>query len=204
MKFLNIMAFLILISCSSGPNSDLAGGSSSETTSGVVMTTSIHSIYGKAQVGTKLILCESGYSAYENEGFRDSAMVSFNEKYLFENLSSGYYNLIAVDTLTGKGVFIGDIDTEEDSKTVHRSFNTPGAVTGEISTVNAESRVVSLEGTPFYSAVDESGAFEFLQIPPGTYQLQLEQINITDSGGEQVYPPYEINVLSDSTVTWKE
>ncbi len=204
MKLLYIIITVILISCSSQPATDIAGGSSSETTSGIVVSSSVHSIYGKAQSGTKLILCETSYTPYHDTGFRDSAMVSSDKKYAFENLTSGYYNLIAIDTLTGEGVFIGDIDTEEESKVVRRSFSAPGTVVGKISPSTTENNVIILGGTPFYSTPDENGEFQFFQIPSGTYQLQLEQKISIDSSGGETFTPHKINVLPDSTVAWKE
>ncbi len=77
-----------------------------------------------------------------------------------------------------------------------RTMNTPGLVSlrcnGGHVWMNAEMMVVR---HPYYAVTDESGRFEFTDVPPGTYQIEAWHEGWNLTGKEQAY-----DVLTERTV----
>jgi hypothetical protein len=81
-------------------------------------------------------------------------------------------------------------------KVIARNMSTPGLVNlrcnGGHVWMNAEMMVVP---HPYYAVTDESGQFEFTEVPPGTYQIVAWHEGWSVAGKEQAY-----DVLTEHTV----
>lgn len=205
MKFLLLPLLLMILSCSSDPS--VAGGSSSETTSGIIVVTSAAGISGKAQAGSELILISRNHNPYYQSGFIDSILITESERFSFDSLTPGSYNLYARDTLTGNGVFLTGISAGGAVTSITANYQAPGSIEGTLNPDYAYSGMnLALIGTPFTADVEDLGAFTFQQIPEGIYHLWFpsDQIVDTGTGTEGNESTLELTVISDSTTTWKE
>lgn len=198
MRSLILFVLLFLYSCSGG--SDMAGGSSSETTSGFIVVSSAGTLSGKALASSTVMLFDSEYNPLTREGYADTVTLEGKSSFSFEALEEGSYNLFAFDNSSDKKLMIS-VTVDDSLRHYREKYHTPGSVSGileseEKTVINSK---VALLGTPFITELNNE-AFTFDDLPKGNYRVmyQYEGWSTTD----QFVENKEITIISDTTVEW--
>ena len=161
----------------------LGGGSSSETEGllppgYVEVTPGAARLDGGTDPGNLVAVYAAGYKPYADSGFADTLRADRNGKFAFASLEAGAYNLLVQDTAKGIAAFLAELVVPPASSavaTAKRSaeLTLPGRLRGAI--VDTLPRLgqarVYLPGTPFTTTAGSDGAYAFVDIPAGTYQV---------------------------------
>lgn len=217
------MVLLFLVGCSGGR----AGGSSSETTNGVVASVQNSVLYGKAEENSLLMLYSSDYNAVAQEGFADTLVPQNDETFSFGMLESGNYNLYALDSSREKSLLICSVAVDDRAYRYEALFTPGGSVEGVMTlTYDTDVAGLCLVGTPFVVPLGADGSYLFEDIPAGDYTLQawvytditdpVDDTGVVDTldgttttpGGDPITTligyDTEITVYTDSTITLEQ
>ena len=176
-----------LLSCSP---MNIAGGNSSGTGNGAIVSAASDRIEGVTRPTATVQLYSKDWSPLVNSGtYSDSSVANDSGKFAFANVPHGYYNLIiftegkknagifkdipcqpavawadTIDTLKAPGILYG-FETSDKNDTLALSY-------------------IYIKGTPFHAMTDTHGEFLMGPLPPSRYTLQIYGMFTTTAGGQ--------------------
>ena len=107
----------------------------------------------------------------------DTFVTDSNGFYVFENIDSANYNVLAFLQDTSLAIFIGDITYKDSVLNVGvNTLHSPGAVLGSI-TINVPEKsgiICYIPGTTLHSTTDDLGKFVLPNVPEGDYKINYE------------------------------
>jgi hypothetical protein len=182
-------------------SSDIAlsvDGSGTQTTNGIRISSINSTLHGKVfttasdssqeiparGMDISLQLFGSDYQPYDHEGFCAIISLDSTGSFEYDSLESGFYNVVAYDTINASGIFfsnipVGDSIGEYSKRQLLGPLGTISGSVNIISTMLSDYRGVYIIGTPFFELTDSSGAFSLTRIPTAVYEVKADYFTKT-------------------------
>ncbi len=204
-KVIIALSTVALLGCSSP---EIVGGSSSETTNGIIVVASRGTVSGKVKTGSTVMVFNTEYNPYTEYGFTREVVVTDGGDFSFQVPSENSYNVIAYSE-SNQSLFVKDIAVTENYTSEYRSlFSNSGTleVTTDTNDVDSEYPLY-IEGTPFIDMAEKKAAglyFSIENMPAGAYNLLIRG-KVSKPDGPDMGPNTgdEFTIFSDSTTQIK-
>ncbi len=198
--------------CSSAVS--LSGGNSSQTgNSGIMIASSVKSIYGATVPDAHVAIYEESFKPYATpSGFCDSTVADDSGRFVIPIAREGYFNLYVNDVRRGNAGFIHRIPVFADSVFIDTidTLKQPGFISGNVTDTAGKIYALAfvfIQGSPFYTVTKNNGDFLLGPLPEGKYAAP--GIVAGPTGINPVGTPdfltnsVSIDVFPDSISQWK-
>ncbi|MBN1308037.1 MAG: hypothetical protein JXA18_08985 [Chitinispirillaceae bacterium] len=170
------IAVSVLLYCSGG-SGDLAGGV--ETTNGINVIASAGEIRGITVPDTRIIVSDTAHAPLKvsTKTFADTVYAGNDGKFVFTDVPTGVYNLLAQKSDFGGGCIIRDIEVDSSSTGPWRDSSrfvplVELAVVTKIDTVPQHNSIVFIRGTAIMDTTGADGSCTLAGIPAGFYSIE--------------------------------
>lgn len=138
--------------------------------------------------------------------FTNKTSSVINGEFQFTNVKTGYYNIYAKDTITGKAVLFDSIAVFRGVEdTIYDSLTYPGSFAGYVNiissnndTSNAVGYDVYIPGSHFATVTDIDGAYSLDSLPVGWYNVLSMSLSILMDSIKTDNPDTLMNILNNA------
>lgn len=172
---------VFFMSCSNG--SSLSGGTTTETTNGIVAF--VYDEDGNAVKNCKVLLRPSDYTIQSNSQYIDNEvqdkMTDSIGKVIFNISVDGYYAITAISEDIAKAIFIDSIQVDSNSLeiTIKKNLNLLpfGAIAGFLENEKIVDYKISFRGTDLTYDVKSDSLFIITSVPKGLFSVLINSNN---------------------------